>query len=389
MMHSSRAFRGITLLLSSLFLTTVSLADRGRPIVTPGGTIRADNGAMLRGVHHDFNNNSAGWYEDLKSRGHFNLVRAMGHLGCWHPAVNRNCTDPQTIGPLMSWLDEVVEYTANADMYLIIDNHTTCCEGYRWNLNYEFWGSIAPRYKDRTHVIYEIQNEATNGMGYAKEDVMNFEKEMYTYIRERAPNTPIITHSAANIWGDMVNGVLIPSTQGQNAIDYSNAAFGFHHYCWDQEKADLLLAIMDAGFPVIMTEGGEYCLTNFAGGTTPREKSNNQMMWLENHGCSWVLLGDANYWASVSDWPIIWDADPYYTGEPTTLSRLKSARRAGSMVKDLVDVDVFDLKGRCHVRRRSIRACEATKVIQNFPAGLHIVNPKDSRGIRRTMPSIQ
>jgi hypothetical protein len=295
---------------------TVALADRGRPHMS-GGTVRADNGQLLRTSDlcvmqwcpWIWENES--WYTCLRDKQNFNTVRAGVFIGRW-------CDDPDgeyaTVPIVLSQLDVVVDIAARLNMYVIIDNHSSCCGRYDYARNAEFWSAVAPRYRDRTHVLYEIQNEPTGGNNYWDE-LIQFEKDMFHLIRGHAPQTPVITMSFMNWGGPGMKATTDKSASGADAIDYSNAAVGFHFY-GGGDYADIL-KLKDA-YPCIMTE------------TAPDESIGmtveileNQIKWLDQNGISWSFMdtygikgqGDGEGKLGI---PVTWQADPGCTGAVAT-----------------------------------------------------------------------
>jgi len=206
------------------FTVTGVRADRGRPIIDPvNKTLVADNGYLLRGCHSHFHSfayegsyKNLSWWIALRDNANLNVVRMMAFLGSWpkSPEVVNEAT-------LAARLDVAVNMAAAAGMYIIIDNHSNCCGFFNWDTFHAFWDVVAPRYKDRTHVIYEAQNEP-----YYKNATGAGIKAQYDYIRAKAPNTHIILHSIAKI-----DDIEVKAAK-ESGIDYNNAnaSIGFHSY---------------------------------------------------------------------------------------------------------------------------------------------------------------
>lgn len=246
---------------------------RGRVQVVSGNVV-ADSGYALRGEHIIFSDNVApstpdGWldrmydasyWSTLRDDFHFNTLRLMimrppqnwpGGPGndCFYPVYR--CYDlGYTLShgrTVLETIDDVVNLAAREGMYIIIDYHPV--GGLVMSDALEWWTVIAPRYKDRTHVIYEAANEpvAWNAADYTEEDI-DHQNELYRHIRSLAPNSHIILWSFANATGPMLEQVLAATD-----IDYANASVGFHPYSYDESAVTALRQM----FPVINTEIGE------------------------------------------------------------------------------------------------------------------------------------
>jgi len=96
-----------------------------------------------------------------------------------------------------------------------------------------FWETVAPRYADRTHVLYEVYNEPTEpGMradpresGAAAELWWNWNAVAQPWvdtIREHAPETPILIGSPT--WSQSPEGVYVERFDGENL------AYTYHIY---------------------------------------------------------------------------------------------------------------------------------------------------------------
>ena len=175
-------------------------------------------------------------------------------------------------------------------MYIIIDYHPV--GGHDSPDAIQWWTQIAPRYKDRTHVIYELANEpvAWNAANYQADDIQ-FEEDLYSLIRSFAPDTHIILWSFANGTGPMLQMV----NQGTD-IDYSNASVGYHPYGYDEQAIIALRSV----YPTINTEIGR--------------DQDNMTGAAENLGMSWIWLNGAvipgRGGGNFSPSEVYWSTDP-------------------------------------------------------------------------------
>lgn len=250
---------------------------RDRPHVA-NGTLVADNGCPLRGVHtHTIPQTyfsqwygSLSWWQNLHDIGHFNLVAVGGYLGEWN-----NSKDPgqlQTVEGEEAVLDQIVSLAGQSGMYVNIVFYDFNGSDY-WSSANKFWSAIAPRYADNTNVTYEIVNEpelydsADGGNRFLwvmrkirqklfserANDIAGQMQSLYNLIRSKAPNTPIIAWSFSYVT-DTGNKLSIISQA--NEIDYSNAVVGYHGYGGTTVGPldTAALQIQGAGYPIIMTE---------------------------------------------------------------------------------------------------------------------------------------
>lgn len=296
---------------------TGTAAERGRVQVLDG-TVKADNGALLRGEAlflTDIDGQSTApitladtydlsYWRALRDTFNLNTVRlfVMRPPQNWPGGPGTDCFPPtyrcfQLDYPLnppdttLDVIDDMVDIAASLGMYIIIDYHPV--GGFDRDDAVAWWNTIAPRYKDRTHVLYELANEpvAWNAAAYGT-DAINFQRDLYQLIRGHAPDTHIIVWSFANATGPMKDKVdLVPE------IDYSNASVGYHPYQTDQNAFN---ALRNA-YPVFATEIGDDRLA--------------KALTAENAGISWISLDGANNYifggpGSFSPDDVSWPADP-------------------------------------------------------------------------------
>ena len=186
-------------------------------------------------------------------------------------------------------------------MYIILNLYNK--SGYNRDVYEKVWATLAPRYKNETHVIYEAFNEPVHWYPSAISQAdMQAQLNMYKYIRSRAPNTHIILWSPAHIDNNLVTKV--KSTSG---INYANAPVGYHPYATSDYNA--IGALRSAGYPVIATEmstikGSQYIKPYWD--------------YHEAKKISWIFLdlnpgNTYNPTPHPSVWTKQWPADPFYS----------------------------------------------------------------------------
>ncbi|MCA8959238.1 MAG: cellulase family glycosylhydrolase [Planctomycetes bacterium] len=296
---------------------------RGRPQLI-GNDVRADNGLPLRGEALAFGPwnltkmYDLAWWTEIRDVFHLNTVR----LFMYRPPQNYSggpgvdcdqCLDLDQLidgaATTLDVLDDMVEIAGGLGMYLIIDYHPVgghdVADALAW------WPVVADRYRDRTHVIYELANEpvAWSASAYQPDDVQ-FEEDLFAVIRAAAPETHIILWTFAHMTGNMREKV----DEGTE-IDYANASVGFHAYLDNLPGALELRSF----YPAIQTEIG-----STLGAGTAHENLVDRTADHESHGFSWVWLNGA-FTTGATGGPtdgllpseVTWTADPAATGDFT------------------------------------------------------------------------
>jgi hypothetical protein len=189
-------------------------------------------------------------------------------------------------------LDAWVNAAAAYGFYLIVDYHPV--GGYDALDAREWWKVIAPRYKDRTHVIYELINEPAKwSSGEYTTPVRNFHTELFTLVRGLAPNTHIILWSFPKTKTEVSGGTtMLEVVQATAGISYQNASVSFHSYGWHATNTNNL----KRQYPVINTEIGGHVASEY-------ETSIGRMKTVGVD--SWILLDGLEKGVKVS-----WAADP-------------------------------------------------------------------------------
>ena len=245
--------------------------DRGRVKVVKianGFTLHTDQGSTLRGgATWIFKwgreggatryNKDSEYYRTMREHG-LNAVRVI-MFDPWQRSNNYMATDlkdPDDVKALVSELDAVVDLASKHGMYAVINYHDVG----RYDKDYaaRFWRIVAPRYRDRTHVVYELLNEPVAWFPeHYKAEHLGDIKDLYDLVRTHAPETHIVLLSFANIAGfdPEKSAVDVARRLGKvgDGIDWANSSVGYHPYVTGG-TSDAILEMM-AEFPVISTEG--------------------------------------------------------------------------------------------------------------------------------------
>ncbi len=302
----------------------VNSVDRGRPSIAwnqgedptmQAFTLLSDNGLRLRGEHVRLSylpvdesppGPHASWIERAKDievwvdfAEDFNLN--LARLVLYQPSYQYSCVDRcyDTAIDTIPDLDEIVDIASEMGMYVVIDFHTL--GGYVVEDATEWWSIIAPRYQNRTHVMYEVANEPGRWAANAyNAELIQFQEDMYTLIRGYAPNSHISLWSFANAHGTGNGSMLNKVNQGVD-IDYSNASAAYHPYN-NINRPEYITAVIDlqnADYPVFVTEIGHGIGGTALSRTEEAEDLGVGWSWLE--GVFDVLNGD-NF--------VTWTGDP-------------------------------------------------------------------------------
>jgi len=199
-------------------------STRGR-IQVAGNTLVTDRGTPLRGIDIpiDLTPNfplSLGLFEEIAERQGLNAVEV--NLEYW--------ADPS--GSHLAQADQIVAQAGEAGLYVILGiGGGPAGNGHPGNGWFDiekvrsFWQLYAPRYKDKTHVFYQLQNQPDLSCSAPwPADTLAMEREAYTLVRSLAPETHIVLFS----YREMPTPELLAGSLDQVAgvVDWSNASIG-------------------------------------------------------------------------------------------------------------------------------------------------------------------
>jgi hypothetical protein len=163
----------------------------------------------------------------------------------------------RTIAQQIPLIDKAVDLAQQNKMYVMILNSV---HPGRYNLSElrTFWSTVASRYKDRTHVIYEMVNEpvAWWPRNYLTNHINDL-KSVYSIIRNNAPNTHIVIFTFPNLIPDS-GASIVSKIATMTGIDYTKTSVGFHHYCggknYNALNYEATVKYVKGRYPVMMTE---------------------------------------------------------------------------------------------------------------------------------------
>ncbi len=238
----------IALISTAFSVSTAAAADRGRVRVL-NGTVVTDRNTPLRGatdtlipgVDRDWS-----FWRYLHEKLHLNAIRFGAKTDATRPIEQQ-----------LPALDKAVDAAAANNMYLMINNSTRRGE-YNLSELIKFWSVVAPRYKNRTHVFYEMTNEPTQGgphWGDASQYTDKVRADLmtvYRLMRAAAPDTHIVMFSGGNLYPDCnTYAAMVAKMRG---IDWNKTSIGFHHYAGTAKFGEPGLICLKYRYPLIMTE---------------------------------------------------------------------------------------------------------------------------------------
>lgn len=226
--------------------------DRGRPHISNDvgfNRLLTDMNTSLRGVSLAWDGGDNANQSDpvnMPTQAQLNALSKTYGLNCIHVYLEM---EGQQVGHNAEKCDQLVNMAANADLYVILTigcgNHNGMILDMNWCQR--FWAFWAPRYANRTHVIYESHNEPGpyNPASWSSTDWDN-QVTLYNAIRPLAPNTHILTCSfmSFNTAGPALDGITYMKNHG---VSFSNASVAWHGY-ETTESIDACIGQFQAGF---------------------------------------------------------------------------------------------------------------------------------------------
>jgi len=159
-----------------------------------------------------------------------------------------NTTDfnnPTEVQHCIDMLEIAVNNASANGMYVCINFHSPYLGPLHLSYAQSFWNVVAPYFKNRTHVLYELGNEPVGSSNSFTVDNdrgtdMSSQVTLYNQMRSAAPNTFILIMTPPSIEGDFtianqtIQGVqrfesLVPT------VDWTRTGIGYHTYYmgWD------------------------------------------------------------------------------------------------------------------------------------------------------------
>jgi hypothetical protein len=192
--------------------------------------------------------------------------------------------DPVEVALLLKDFDTIVDLASKEGMYVIINYHDV--GGYEKPYLWKFWDLVAPRYRDRTHVAYELMNEPVRWFPehYTDQHLADI-KSLYDRVRRHAPDTHQVLLTFANTASYDPNTSIRTVTERLShtgsGIDWTNASVGFHTY--QTKKTSQPIVDLVQHFPGINTEQN----LPYTDGAVPMDGEEYGVQTMERLGLSW------------------------------------------------------------------------------------------------------
>ncbi|TWU63376.1 glycoside hydrolase family 5 protein [Crateriforma conspicua] len=146
--------------------------------------------------------------------------------------------------------DTIIDLAAQRGMYVMINYHDVF--GYTdpdfaggiptndWQFGYtdtqtylnKFWNWMSKRYKNRTHVFFELMNEPVgyHPNDYSDDDIQAI-YDLYRRVRRRAPKTHLVLGSFVTpaSWNERTMLAIADQWESMG-VDFTNASIGYHGY---------------------------------------------------------------------------------------------------------------------------------------------------------------
>ncbi|MEM6468583.1 MAG: cellulase family glycosylhydrolase [Planctomycetota bacterium] len=214
-----------------------------------GGTLVAPDGRPLRGATFfvdlygvpDMRDNEAKYREYFRSifdAHDLNCVRIGPWMGVWQYDINGN---EQHRAEYLYAIDTVVDWCEQSGVYAIVNLHTQHNTEVDLEKAKAFWSVIAPRYKDRSHVIYEPSNEPE------PESSLKHMPAIHAHVKSLDPATHQIMYShvaATQLKVDELHAATMD-------VDFTNASIGFH--CYDNVLMNTIQWDLDEYRPSLLS----------------------------------------------------------------------------------------------------------------------------------------
>jgi hypothetical protein len=203
-------------------------------------------------------------WKSFKNDYHLNTIRV-----CWIGPHIRDHEDSQPVWSptdeefLQTW-DTLVANAKEAGMNIIINYHNVGEQdkgndpGSDLSYGFEevsaFWDAIAPRYKNKPNVYYELSNEPSfQGIDYLDPVFKANLLGVYDKVRAAAPEREILMFSFSSADFD-IPGIVAAY---ENDIDWDHTTIAFHAYFQDSasdQTTDAFQAVIDTGHRAVCTE---------------------------------------------------------------------------------------------------------------------------------------
>ncbi len=219
-----------------LALSTDAWATRGR-VKVANNTIVTDTGSLIRGARV-----SLDIWDETPTQANITTMKNSRGLNAFH--IYAEYPGGGSSGGYNSAkVDKVVDLADTNDLYVVLTIGSGGGNGtFNQSFVTSFWNFYAPRYKDKTHVIYEVCNEPQAWSAPYNNNTLTMEKNAYAQIRGLAPDTHIMMMS----YSQVVNPTQAATECAGLGVTWDNASVAFHTYGIDGKEDASLTAFYTA-----------------------------------------------------------------------------------------------------------------------------------------------
>ena len=219
-----------------LAFSTDALATRGR-VKVANNTIVTDSGTLIRGARV-----SLDIWDETPSQANITAMKNNRGLNAFHIYAEYPGSN-QSAGYNAIKVDKVVDLADTNDLYVVLTIGSGGGNGtFNQSFVTAFWNFYAPRYKDKTHVVYEVCNEPQAWSAPYNSNTLTMEKNAYAQIRGLAPDTHIMMMS----YSQPVNATQAATECAGLGVAWDNASVAFHTYGIDGKEDSSLTAFYTA-----------------------------------------------------------------------------------------------------------------------------------------------
>lgn len=257
-----------------------ALAVSGANLVNSNGEIVQLKGLSTHGLawFPDYVNKNL--FKELKESWNINVIR----LAMYTEEYGGYCSGGDK-NNLLNLIDNGVSYATDLGLYVIIDWHILSDGNPNKNKSeaINFFDYVSNKYKDNTHVIYEICNEPNGGTSWS--DIKSYALDVIPVIRTNSPNSVIIVGTPT--WSQEVD-----KAAKDPITEYNNIMYALHFYA-DTHKDGLrntMESAIKSGLPIFVTE---YGICDASGNGAINESEAGKWMALLNKysvsSCAWNI----------------------------------------------------------------------------------------------------
>ncbi len=302
-----------------------------------------ENGDILRGnaiwlwkskISNNFSDIAyafdSSYYQVLADSG-VNTIR----LALFDPWANSNTTnysnvldfsDQGELDWMLKYTDSVVNFASKYNMNVLINYHDVGKYKGEYgnpdanNMGYlkDLWTAIAPYYKDRTHVFYELMNEPAFGCSNFTNELFDSIVVLHDLVRTMAPETHLslfsYTGTVGVYWDEstMYTAMQRFEQRYPDYINWNKASVAFHPYVSDNNRTSEPIVKTMEKYPIINTESNFPCDSAVHAKVINADKEcmtlDNEVFinqTMERLGISW-LQHKSNGWDHFNNnWPLI------------------------------------------------------------------------------------